>query len=140
MNLRLREGERDYKKEKRLVLICEAGAPGGNFNSCQMFRENAKGKLATFAHAFTALQLRVSVQSLSLASKEMLEGRSPPPPDGLGKGNEGMPNKGQSGCAAAVSTTCLGGLSGRRPRQEQGEERSWGALRGEAAPSQDGQG
>lgn len=52
LNPRLREGERKYKKEKSLVSICEIGSPGGNFNSCQMFRENAERKFSTFADAF----------------------------------------------------------------------------------------
>lgn len=62
--------ERDCKKEKSLVLICEIGSPGGNFNSCQMFKENAQGKLSTFADAFRG------APTPRLCAKEIVQGKS----------------------------------------------------------------
>ena len=64
------ERERDCKKEKSLVLICEIGSPGGNFNSCQMFKENAQGKFSTFADAFRC------APTPRLCAKEILQGKS----------------------------------------------------------------
>lgn len=58
--------ERDYKKEKSLVSICEIGAPRGNFNSCQMFRENANGKTSMSTDVSLGACLKVCAESLAV--------------------------------------------------------------------------
>lgn len=83
-----RHRERPYKKEKSLVSICEIGSPGGNFNSCQMFRESAKEKFSTFADAFcdsAAPGLCAKLLTLVLGVSGVNE-----PSDGLRKRNPRM--------------------------------------------------
>lgn len=58
-----------------MVSICEIGAPGGNFNSCQMFRENASGKVSTLQMYPLALLLK-SVQRPLLSAEVLLKGKS----------------------------------------------------------------